>query len=94
METTFKNTFMKIQRVIHGGIIILLMLCVFSCKKDIHIHGHIGNDTTIIGTKQKCDPQHSCPIGYFCDSGYCKKIGGCNCLFHPFPPGCAPECGP
>lgn len=85
---------MKISQLIRGGAIGLVILSFFSCKKTIHIRGNNGNDTTVVAMKQKCDIQHHCPLGYICDSGYCKKEAGCNCLVRPVPPGCAPACGP
>jgi len=87
---------MKISQFMFGSVIALVILSVFSCKKTIQAGGNNGTDTTVIATKQKCDPQHHCPQGYICDSGYCKrvKVEGCSCLVRPVPPGCAAACGP
>jgi hypothetical protein len=85
---------MKISQLMRCCVISIIVLFSFSCVKTIPPLRKNGNDTTVITKNKKCDPLHSCPVGYFCDSGYCKKIGGCNCLVRPIPPGCVPECGP
>jgi hypothetical protein len=85
---------MKISQLIHCSIIALITVSFFSCVKTIPFGGNSSNDTTVVNNKQICDPQHSCPIGYSCDSGYCKKIIICDCSARPILFECAWECGP
>jgi len=83
---------MKISQFILGCAITIAMLSAFACRKAMPPNPNNGNDTT---AKQTCNPQHECPSGYICDSGYCKKqVVICSCSDRPIPPECAAMCGP